>query len=48
MSRWVIVGKRDGRVVQIERRSVDAAFTCAARMRELGYAVKVSRRGWLS
>ena len=40
---YLILGAREGKVVRLHRRSVPDAFQAAAKLRLLGYTVKVNR-----
>ena len=42
---WLIVGAREDKVVRLRRSSVPDAFQVAAKLRQLGYTVKVQRPG---
>jgi hypothetical protein len=42
---YVVLGARDGKVVRLDRGSVVGAFLAAAKLRELGYSVRVRRPG---
>jgi len=42
---WSITGSRGGEVVRLRRAAVAEAFQVATKLRQLGYAVKVSRPG---
>lgn len=42
---YLILGARDGKVVRLRRSSVPEAFQTAAKLRLLGYTVKVQRPG---
>lgn len=44
-SSYLVVGAREGRVVRLRRTTVVEAFQTAAKLRELGYAVRVRRPG---
>lgn len=42
---YLITAVRDGKLVQLNRTSVDGAFGAVTRLRQLGYAVRVRRPG---
>lgn len=42
---YLILGSREGKLVRLRRAAVAEAFQAAARLRQLGYAVRVSRPG---
>jgi hypothetical protein len=45
MSSYLILGAREGKIVRLHRSSVPDAFQAAAKLRQLGYTVKVRRPG---
>ncbi len=45
MVSYLVTGAREGKVVRLRRAAVGDAFGAVAKLRQLGYAVKVSRPG---